>query len=88
MLIWRFMTYYLGLLIGAVVMMADAKREGVIKVKREQFVQRISQAKEELRSAGTNRKEELIQKIEHLEQELYAMDRHAAIASGTVALRK
>ena len=82
MLIWRFMTYYLGLLLGAGVIMADAKREGTIKAKREQFIQRIALAKEELHSAGANRKKELIQKIERLEQELRVMDcRHAATSS-------
>lgn len=86
MLIWRFMTYYLGLLIGAGVIIADAKREGAMKSKRERFIRLIAQTKEELRIADINRKRELIPKIERLEKELHTIDRNAAVISGAAAL--
>ena len=88
MLVWRFMTYYLGLLIGAVVIMVDAKSEGVTNARREPFARRISQTKEELHSAGNNRKKELVQKIERFEHELSAHDRHAARSSSATAFQK
>lgn len=76
MMLWRFMTYYLALLVGAAVTLFPRRaeiKENVL-AKREELVQRIAAAKVELKTTGEVRASELRQRIAGMEKELLKYD--------------
>lgn len=75
MMLWRFMTYYLCLIIGTFSLVLSAlterhKARAIEKTKHEQILSKLHQAKEELKTAGAERALELRETISRLEEAL------------------